>query len=315
MAVMNNSKKCHQQGGALLIFMLVVVLAGMATLFGLLDSNRMKFERDKKTALVLSEAKSALIGWSVLQANMGRLPCPEDTAQVGMSAEGTAQISCVLPAVGRLPWKTLGLGDIRDGNGDKLWYVISAGFRTSPINSASPAQLTVDGLAGAAVAVVISPGNILGAQTRPDVTSTNPPIVTGYLDLTNNDGDNTFVTNGVTTSFNDQILLVKHSELFTPITKRVLGEIKGDSAQGLVQFYNANALYPYADTNADGNVDNLATSGMPSYNGSPANLFFSNSLKTSLVNNGWMALTTYNVASDQQSVTLGLYGQTLMVAP
>lgn len=305
----------NQQGSTLLIFMLVMVMVAMAILLNVLDGRPVKLEHDKKTALALAEAKSALIGWSVLQTNMGRLPCPEDTTLVGLPAEGSAQSSCVLPAVGRLPWKTLGLGDIRDGNGDKLWYVISAGFRTSPINFTTPAQLTVDGFAGAAVAMVISPGNALGAQVRPLVTGASPPIVSQYLDLINSDGDNTFVTNGVKTSFNDQILLIKHDEVFVQIAKRVLGELKGDSAQGLVQFYNANAFYPYADTNADGNVDNLAIFGTPSYSGGSTNLFFIPSLRTSLVSNGWIALTTYNIAADQQSVTLNLYGQTLMVTP
>lgn len=305
----------EQQGGALLIFMLVLILAAITILLIVIDGKALKLERDKKTALVLQEAKSVIIGWSLLQTNMGRLPCPEDTTLVGLPAEGSAQASCILPAVGRLPWKTLGLGDIRDANGDKLWYVVSNGFRTSPINSNTPAQLTVDGLTGAAVALVISPGNVIGAQVRPLVTSSAPPNVSDYLDLTNSDGDNTFVASGVATNFNDQVVLIKHGELFKPIAKRVLGEIKGDGAQGLVQFYAANTFYPYADTNSDGNVDNLAVLGTPTYNGGTSNLFFSPSLKTSLVSNGWLAITTYSVAANQQSVTLNLFGQTILVAP
>lgn len=309
----HNASPSQQLGAALLIFMLVLILAGMAVLFGVLDNSNLKLERSKKTGVALFEAKKALIGWSVSQANMGRLPCPEDTTLIGMPFEGNAKATCTLPAVGRLPWRTLGLGDIRDGNGNKLWYVISAGFRTPPININTPAQLNVDGAAAAAVALVISPGEAIGAQTRPAVTNVSPPSVTDYLELTNNDGDNTFVTIGAPAVFNDGVTLVKHSELFAAVTNRVLGEVKGDGAQGLIKFYADYTSYAYADTNADGNADNLATIGSPSYNGGATSLFFSPALKSVLVSNGWFPLMAYQVAANQQSAILSLNGQTITV--
>ncbi len=237
-----NFAKQHdkQSGGALIIFFLVLILAGSVVLFSTLDGHGVKIERDKKTAAALAEAKAALIGWAATQTSPGQLPCPENTTLIGFATEGTAKTSCVLPAIGRLPWRSLGVGDLRDGYGEKLWYVISPGFRTSPINSDTPAQLTVDGVAGSAVAIVFSPGPVLAGQARPVPTSSSPPNVTQYLDLSNNDGDSTFVTSGALGSFNDKLLIISHDELFSVVEKRVAHE----AVNALNDYFAANGFYP-----------------------------------------------------------------------
>ncbi|MEO8417670.1 MAG: hypothetical protein ABI475_02975, partial [Methylophilaceae bacterium] len=206
----------------MLIF--IVGLAATAYMMNALNANTIKIERDKKTTDALAEAKEALIGWAVKRNTPGQMPCPEDTTKIGLPTEGQAQSSCTLPAIGRLPWHTLGIGDIRDGNGDKLWYALSAGFRTGIINSDTPAQLTVDGTAGKAVAIIFSPGPVLIGQSRSVPTAISPPDVTQYLDLSNNDGDNTFVSTGAAASFNDHLLLIDHDKLFRVVEKRVARE-------------------------------------------------------------------------------------------
>jgi hypothetical protein len=216
-----------QKGIALIIFALILALAATAFLVSQLDGSGVKIERDKKTATALAEAKVALIGWAAKQSTLtqlGQLPCPEDIALIGSATEGTAKSACTLPAIGRLPWRSLGLGDLKDGNGDQLWYAISPGFRSTTINSDTPAQLTVDGVAGSAVAIVFSPGSPLG-QTRPIPTNTIPPDVTQYLELSNNDGDNTFVTVGPVAGFNDKLLTISHDELFYAVERRVANEV------------------------------------------------------------------------------------------
>src|SRR5687767_5272469 len=67
-------------------------------------------------AKVLQEAKSALLGYVAAKAatagenDPGSLPCPEAAAYVGdPNDEGKAAGNCTLPAVGRLPWRTLGI--------------------------------------------------------------------------------------------------------------------------------------------------------------------------------------------------------------
>ena len=294
-----------QHGMALLILVFFLALVATAYVVKTLDAASIENERAKKTAVALTEAKSALLGWSVLQNNPGQLPCPEDIAAIGTASEGQAQVACTSPSpvIGRLPWRTLGLGDIRDGNDDKLWYVISTGFRTSPINLNSLAQLTLNGTPNSAVAIIFSVGIPLAGQFRPASTAA-PVAVTNYLEGSNSDGDNTFVSNGAPATLNDKLMVIKQSELFSLVTNRILREIKGDSTQGLVNFYLTNAYYPFADSDADGNADNTVLSGAPSYKGGPTSLFFNPSIKTTLANNGWFPLISYDVTGTQQAVTL-----------
>src|SRR5450830_1417910 len=229
-----------QKGGALIIMALILLLTGTAVMFSVLDASGVKIERDKKTAASLSEAKVALIAWSVNSATPGQLPCPENTLSIGTISEGTANTTCTLPAIGRLPWKSLGIGDLRDGSNEELWYAISAGFRTSPINSDTPAQLTVDGVAGDAVAIIFSPGAVIGGQNRPPPTSVAPPNVVQYLEGSNNDGDNTFVTIGAAGSFNDRLLSITHDELFAVVEKRVVAEVSNALLDYFCGVGNAN---------------------------------------------------------------------------
>jgi len=316
MKCQNNKATGFKQNGAALIF-LVSILALAVTAYALhsLTGNEYKAERELITAKALVDAKSALLGWSVLQNSPGRLPCPEDLTVLGTASEGQAQSACTSPSpvIGRLPWRTLGLGDIRDGNGDKLWYVISSGFRTSPINSNTVAQLTLDGVPNSAVAIIFSVGSPLLAQARPAPTA-SPASVTQYLEGSNNDGDNTFVSHGVIGSYNDRLISVRHSDLFSIVTNRVLRMIKGDSTQGLVGFYTAQAKYPYADdVPPDGVADSTVLLGTPSYQAGANSLFFNASDKTTLLSNGWFPLTNYAVTAIQQSVTLTLNGKTLTI--
>lgn len=135
-----------QRGMMLIMITFVVGLVATAYLLHAINPYALSAEREKVTSEALVEAKSALIGWSAKNSTPGQLPCPEDLSLIATPNEGSAMASCnnLNQRVGRLPWRTLGVGDIRDGNGDKLWYVISDGFRNAPININTIAQLTVD---------------------------------------------------------------------------------------------------------------------------------------------------------------------------
>jgi hypothetical protein len=110
----------------------------------------------------------------------GELPCPD------RNNDGVSDRPCATAAlrVGRLPWKTLGLPDLRDGYDERLWYALSSSFADSPrgtcnvpgqagcLNSNSKGTITVRSPGGAvennatiqtsaAVAVVIAPGSAL----------------------------------------------------------------------------------------------------------------------------------------------------------
>jgi hypothetical protein len=319
-------KQITQQRGATLILLAVIVSLILLTLvFNHLNGKQLEALKKDKTAKALYEAKNALLGWSVLQGMPpGQLPCPEDTGKIGsaLDEEGNSMTSCdsALPVVGRLPWKTLGLGDLRDGNGDKLWYVLSSGFRNAPINFTTTGLLNINGTPNAAVAIIFSPGKTLAGQNRPIPTAISPPSVADYLDLTNNNGDISFSSTGPASTFNDGLLVVTQAELFQLVERRILREVRGDTTQGLARFYTANANnYPYADTDVptDGIINATALAGTPSYEGvsntDPNNLFFNAAMKNILVSNNWMSLISYQISADRQTVTMNLHGQTLVV--
>ena len=169
--------------------LLVVMLFGMATallVYGMVDTSSLVLRRDKDTAAVFANVKQALIGWSVQRtssgalpnARPGELPCPD------MNNDGFEDGNCAAGALGRVPWKTLGIPEPKDGAGETLWYAIAGPFRiwgvnNNPINSDTKGNLAVyqDSTASAvttqAIAVLFAPGVAQGAQNR-DTVATAP---------------------------------------------------------------------------------------------------------------------------------------------
>ncbi len=181
MVVMKNCSNSFdaQNGGALVIFMLVIVFAGMAALFSVLDGATIKIERDKKTAAALAEAKSTLIGYAIKSSavvSAGYLPNPDlgpgvNTEGSSASSMGGADISLI----GKLPWRTLGVSSLQDGSGECLWYVVSGRFKNNPKTSAlnwdTQGQIDIiDGggnlVATNLAAIVVSPNKPVDAQSR-----------------------------------------------------------------------------------------------------------------------------------------------------
>ena len=296
----NHYNKCSsQRGGALIIFVLVLVLAGSATLFSFLNGNNVKFERDKKTLAVLAEAKAALLGYATsvnlfhagCDANcrrLGDLPCPDT------NNDGVAETSCGNAAgttgqasrLGRLPWKTLGLDDLRDGNGDRLWYAVSNRFkqnaRAFPLNSDTLGTLSVTNGSGSvvqdatgssgAVAVVISAGLPI---TRQDAivqsrVLANENNATHYLDNALGEDNANFVDAGAngfvmgelhdavgTTILNDQLIVVSHSDMMNAIEPLVAAEVK----DAVSTYKLANAVYPSPASFSDASCLGLVAIG------------------------------------------------------
>ena len=167
----------RQRGFALMIMMLIMVLGTSWALVNAINgasSNTVSAQKQTGDALTL--AKYALLGYVAQQATTsdvpGMFPCPESTSSIGTTNEGTENSSCsTLPAIGRLPWKTLGIDKPLDGSGEALWYVVGSGVRAAPINFSTTGSLTVDGTSNAAVAVIIAPGSALNTASS---TSTAP---------------------------------------------------------------------------------------------------------------------------------------------
>ena len=307
-----------QQGMTLIMLVLIVGLAATAFILNVLNANTVKIERDKKTAAALAEAKAALIGWSASNPNMpGALPCP-DTANTGVSGACGASSGII----GRFPWKTLGSGDLRDGSGECLWYVLSpiyrntiaAGSRISnPINSNVPGTVTVeraDGtpLVNPVLAVIIAPGPALAGQDRSSaVTSVcgGNSMASNYLDTAlginnatgNVSGSNyTFISGVASGSFNDRLVYITANEFYRTVRQRIVKEILGNVAipAGPAKYYSTNTSYPCPASTPAGSSDcpSLPLSHYINNSGMVPPLQYA-SLGTWLANNGWFTIANY----------------------
>ncbi len=300
-----------QTGVSLLIVFVVLIFGASSYLLLSFDLNKRELEKNQKTMQALNEAKLAIIGWSVKHKNPGTLPCPEDVTLVGTFNEGNSRATCnEVNPIGRLPWKTLGIGDIRDGNGDKLWYAISSGFRSKPINLNTSATLSVNSQASRVVAITFSAGSPLTSQKRINQTD-----IAQYLDLSNVNGVPTFLMGKAKEDFNDRLLFVTKDDLFNAVSMRVLGDIRGTAGQGgLVDFYFKNGFYPYADSNGDGQADSMSLNGNPSYEGVVGrDLAFVSDIKTMLKDNGWPVFISYQMNSARNEVNLKLGNRSMRV--
>lgn len=183
-----------QRGQAAIIALLLIIGAGVTILiYNFPTPARLSIERNKKTAEALAQAKAALIGYAVAvdlsgAGRPGDLPCPDRDND----GDADAVPICNGAALGRLPWKTLGLPDLRDGDGERLWYAVSSNFKNNPrtpcavpgdagcLNSDSRGTITVRDRNGTVVnngndatgslnpsgiiAVIIAPGPALQRQ-------------------------------------------------------------------------------------------------------------------------------------------------------
>jgi len=242
--------------------MLALVLVGSAAAFySFVSPAARELERDKVTQNALAKAKDALIGYAASNANQpGVLPCPDN------DNDGSADAPCGasgVTAVGRLPWKTLGLPDLRDGWGECLWYAVSGNFKNSGVsgpsvlNSDSAGTLTINDSAGAALytgfnsvpAIVFAPGVSLGTQVR-NVGAASPcggnTIVANYLEGGNENGvaTSTFFTGQATSAFNDKLLPITSDALFSVVNVRVAKE----AIAALNSYRGTNSYYPFANS-------------------------------------------------------------------
>ncbi len=241
----------RQRGAALMVMLVILVMGTAAFLVSSLSRSALQAERDQKTADALAQAKEALIGYATSVAltpagskRPGDLPCPDT------NNDGLAEVSCgnasgstgQTQRIGRLPWKTLGLTDLRDGSGEHLWYAVSNNFKnntrttcTAPgqagcLNSDTIGTITVrapdssvqyngDAAAGTGVvAVIIAPGDVL---RRTDKASPQDRSASGvnapenYLDIANGEDNANFTDGSATDGFiqgkikdsNDNIIL------------------------------------------------------------------------------------------------------------
>jgi hypothetical protein len=283
-----------------------------------LNASALRNDQDRKTTYALAQAKQALIGRAASDATRpGSLPCP-DTNNDG-SAEMLAGNDC--PSyVGRLPWKTLGLPDLRDADGERLWYVLSTNFRddnSAIVNSTTQGTITVTGTIAAtnAAAVVFSAGAPLDNQSR---SGANINAAGHYLDGGNGASTIVFQSQAPGSAFNDRLMVLSAADLSSIVQKRVGKEI----ASALDAYYAdaaSSSKLPYAaDPTAclsgpstcvsvpsllSGRIPALPTPTTTAYSKSilgdaPTNGESGTADNRWFNNNGWRQLIQYSVSAD-----------------
>ncbi|MFH0935201.1 MAG: hypothetical protein V1879_08350 [Pseudomonadota bacterium] len=229
----------NQRGAAFVVMLVVLVLGVSAILIGSLNSLAAKNGRDAKAADALAQAREALIGYAVSDENRpGEMPCPDidndGSSILGVEYPGGAGFPCA-SLIGRLPWKTLGLPDLRDAAGERLWYAVSDPFHAGDdavLNSDTTGTISVSGnlVANNVIAIVFSPGRPLPPinQVR---SAANENTYSHYLEsvlvsptsfqqLTQNDNSNGSYT------YNDHMLLITYNDVMPLVEYRIVREVK-----------------------------------------------------------------------------------------
>lgn len=238
---------CHsarQRGAVLLVLTMIISVVGLLWLYSSLATR----DSDVRTQQAIGLAQAALIGRAVADVNRaGSLPCPDTNNDGAAELLAGVQCSCY---IGRLPWRTLGLSDIRDSAGERLWYALSPDVRDATGNvinsSATTGQLQIN-TSAQQVAIVFSPDLVLGQQSR---DSTQQNAVGQYLDGSNADGDAIYESRLHDDDiFNDQVRAISQKQLFRQVEKHALQQF----ASAIQQYDASFHTYPYAG-NATGDM-------------------------------------------------------------
>lgn len=288
----------QQRGAALLIILAIIGLGAALLLVSALNKANRQIDRDKSTASALAQAKDALVGFAASYGDTaghasevaGFLVCPDtdnNTLTPGQADPpcGTTSVSLI----GRLPWNTLGLPDLRDSTGECLWYAISGIAKDNPrlpsstgyfYNWDTLGQFVVEDsagnvLAGATpherpLAVVLAPRTPIGTQTRAGAAGQcrGNTTTANYLDGTDPIYAGTAPAAGATSTLtlataasvangsnNDQGLWVTSKDIFDSVKRRsdfpafVLKELLG-SAKNSVSTLPAPATLNFTATPA-----------------------------------------------------------------
>ncbi len=196
-----------QSGAALIIIILILVLGAGSLLIGNFKRDVGHLESRNKSALVLAQAKNAILGWSLAHpTNPGVLPYPVSSP----SSELDGDSDCATGSIfknnlrGLIPWKLASclpaIGGIGrryvDNTGTILWYAVSSNLVFDPVSQTYP---TVDStilvksgwivvrdtngvlLTDRAALILIAPGRVVSNQNR----SNTVPNANQFLELIN----------------------------------------------------------------------------------------------------------------------------------
>ena len=158
----------RQRGAAMMIFMILLTMAALAYLLSSLSPGLTEARRERQTQEVLAQARDALIGYALRYREdqiadgqydrvYGYLPLPDLGTSRNNNSPACTQEGCDAAnfsgnglnktVIGRLPWRTLGIQPLRDGNGECLWYMVSGSHqriqRVTPMNWDTLGQIDV----------------------------------------------------------------------------------------------------------------------------------------------------------------------------
>lgn len=249
----------------------MISVATMLLVYGSTTEVGRAIKAENRTRAALEHAKQALVGRAIGDANRpGSLPCPDG------DGDGRADLftgSNCPTYIGRLPWRTLGLGDLRDEYGERLWYALSPNFRDHPaapaLNSDTHGTLLVYSVSDATVvtkegvAVVFAAGVALPGQARDDeparCSTTGKHVArslcpANYLDsaanISNAAAAGPYVAAPAGQSFNDALAVIVTADFLPLVERRVALEARN----ALLAYRSGSACgcYPWADDGADG---------------------------------------------------------------
>jgi hypothetical protein len=273
------------------MLVVLLLLGGFMFALGTVKVAAIDVERDRSSIDVLAQAKGALIDAAVSDnARPGQLPCPDvnDDGEATSGVDFVAATGQCMNLIGRLPWKTLGLPDLRDDSGERVWYVVSADFRADnaavpavPLNSDTAFRvgnqsLTLNGLTPGSnlAAIVIAPGAVLRrsdghSQVRACGAACNP---IDFLDIVaaedNADANRIFASASRSDTFNDRLMPVFSDDIMRLVERRAAREF----AMHLRNHYDAwdtttdvggvnKGFYPYAAAYGDPYTAQAGTDG------------------------------------------------------
>lgn len=226
-----------------MVMLVIMIVGSTAILLNSLNSVTSRLARDSVAADAMAQAKAALIGYAITYADNnpnvnGFLPCPDQGQN--STQDGSANSSCAaknISAIGKFPWKTLGLSPSKDGNGECLWYAVSGTYKNNPDtdlmnwdNNGLFQVMAPDGasfLAGSsadnqAVAVLFSPGTPIGANSR--TAASNAPRCGGNYTASN------YLDNDTVHSISNAAI----SATANSVTQFISGQVKDTSGNELV---------------------------------------------------------------------------------
>ena len=288
-----------QQGMALFLLLILGLTIGASLFLSTWNRSAPRLAQEKASQLSLLQAKQALIAYAVSvypagDVRPGDLPCP-DTNNDGKKENtcGNASGSSGQAArLGRLPWRSLGLPDLRDGSGERLWYAVSNNFKENsrhlPLNSDTTGSIRVVDSGGNlipdVIAVIFAPGPPLQRLNAGAVQNRTPAgenVAANYLDETSTEDNADFVdygANGFADGIvrdaqgrilvNDTLLTITSADLIPLLEKKVAATVLKcleDFAGFTLGTTNNQGRYPWPAS--------VATSATGNYDDTPNTLF------------------------------------------